>query len=206
MKSINTIRELLVIMRMWSCINEGSLPIFTRLNDNVDVIALLFRLLTKAAISVGADTDESLLDECCLLPNQVLIPQMDLTLKAIGIASPAMFGSALPLNCIFFQDVHNSSTLKYNIKTPVVDGAVSSNLRRKMDAVRHISLGPLACESSNIRNCSRCTAVSLLHSLFKTPMARSWDQRFARNCLCGGNWLSTASMKAVKNSAMSAQA
>lgn len=206
-------------MRIWGLINEskfearhgrvidllpaGSLPTFTRLSDNVDVIALLFRLLTKAAMSVGAEPDESLLDECCLLPNQVLIPQMDLTLKAVGVVSPALFTNTLPLNCTFF---HEPSFLKYNIKTHVIEGAVTNNLRRKMDAVRHISLGPLACESSNVRNCSRCTAVSLLHSLFKTQMTRSWDQRWVRNCLCGGNWLTATCVKTAKISNMSAVA
>jgi len=175
-------------MRIWGLVNESSLPVFTRLTENFDVIATLFRLLTKAVNSVGADPDESLLDECCLLPNQVLIPQMDLTQKAIGIASPALFTNSLPLNCVYFTE---PAFLKYSIKAHSVDGAVINTLRRKIDAVRHISLGPIDCESSNVRCCSRCTAVSLLHSIFKNAITRSWDQRWVRNCLCGGNWRAT---------------
>lgn len=178
-------RELLVIIRIWGLINESCLPIFTKLSDNIDVIALLFKLLSRTVTAVGLEPDETLLDECCLLSNQVIIPQMDLALKAVGVASPALFTNSLPLQ---FEYCSEPEFLKYNIKTYPIDGAVNCIMGRKMDVVRHISLGTGKTEGLPQRQCTRCSATSLLHPIFRSPATRAWDQRWIRNCPCGGNW------------------
>ncbi|KAK0073415.1 hypothetical protein PV326_013444, partial [Microctonus aethiopoides] len=46
-KALNTVRELLVIIRMWGLVRESCLPVFFRSADNLDVLALLYRLLSK---------------------------------------------------------------------------------------------------------------------------------------------------------------
>ncbi|RWS13475.1 mediator of RNA polymerase II transcription subunit 16-like protein [Dinothrombium tinctorium] len=189
-KSVNTLRELLVLIRIWGLLNEKCLPVFTKLtSDDADVIELLFKLLTKTVLSIGSEPDESLLDECCLLPNQVLIPQLDFTLKAIGVASPALFTNPHPLT---FEYYNEAPFLKYNVKSFTLNGAVMCNTGCKIDAVRHISLGNLCNESSNVRSCTRCVAVSLIQSIYKSPAhgitSRAWDQRWFKNCICGGNW------------------
>ncbi|EEC06960.1 conserved hypothetical protein [Ixodes scapularis] len=67
-KSLNMLRELLVIFRMWGFISESCLPAYTKMTD-----------------------------ECCLLPSQILIPSIDLGNHAEGVASPALFLNSLPL-------------------------------------------------------------------------------------------------------------
>lgn len=46
-KALNTVRELLVIIRIWGLLRPSCLPVFLRSADNLDVLALLFRLLSK---------------------------------------------------------------------------------------------------------------------------------------------------------------
>ncbi|XP_060827757.1 mediator of RNA polymerase II transcription subunit 16 isoform X3 [Bombus pascuorum] len=46
-KALNTLRELLVIIRIWGLLRPSCLPVFLRSADNLDVLALLFRLLSK---------------------------------------------------------------------------------------------------------------------------------------------------------------
>lgn len=189
------------MIRIWGLINEACLPVFTRLSGELDVISHLFKLLTKRVSSLSSgEVDESLLDDCCLLPNQVLISQLDLTLKARGFASPCLFSNLTPFtNCYYYDE---PSFLKYHIKTHIIDGAVVCNFNRRVDAVRHISLGPLNNESpfgsgdsryqrhNNIRYCTRCTALSLVPSnpLSRYPSTRAWEQRFYRSCVCSGTW------------------
>ncbi|CAG2118094.1 unnamed protein product [Medioppia subpectinata] len=181
-KALNTLRELLVIIRFWGLINSGCLPVFTKMENDLDVISLLFKLLSK---TVTERLDEKLLDECCLLPNQVLIPHLDLCLKAIGVASPALFTNALPLQFDYFSE---PSFLKFTAKTHSIDGAVNCYAGRRIDVVRYVGLGASNQESSNLRSCSRCNAVSLLKPIMRSPATRAWDQRWIKNCLCGGHW------------------
>lgn len=105
--SLGMLREMLVMIRIWGLLKPGCLPTFTAMSDNQDSMQLLFRLLTKlwlcckmlvltlvlllllAAHSLTVfscaaredgppqDPDESLIDECCLLPSQLLVPSMD---------------------------------------------------------------------------------------------------------------------------------
>lgn len=44
---MNTVRELLVIIRIWGLLRPLCLPVFLRSADNLDVLALLFCLLSK---------------------------------------------------------------------------------------------------------------------------------------------------------------
>jgi mediator of RNA polymerase II transcription subunit 16 len=186
-KAINTLRELLTIFRVWSLLNESCLPVFTRLNENVDVIATLYKLLTRCLASDVPD--EQLLDECVLLPNNVLIPQIQLALKPIGICSPALFAQPmalqLPLRLHFYRD---APQLRTQIKIPMLDGAVRNSQNARTDVVRHIRLGNGFSDAGNLRTCSRCDSVSLLQPPVKSSATRAWDQRWLRNCVCGGHW------------------
>lgn len=188
-KSLNMLRELLVIMRIWGLINENCLPLFTNLNGDLDVIAHLFKLLTVRVCAVASEPDESLLEECYRLTNQVLVNQPDLTLKARGVLNPNLsVPNSLPLSLNYMTE---SAALSTDIKTHVIEGAVMYNLHRRMDIVRHLSLGPLSLEPKYgppIRRCTRCHAVSLINSN-PNPPARAWDQRFSERCICSGTWV-----------------
>lgn len=46
-KAVNTLRQLLVIIRVWGLLRTTCLPMFVRSAENLDVLALLFKLLSK---------------------------------------------------------------------------------------------------------------------------------------------------------------
>ncbi|KAJ4943238.1 hypothetical protein JOQ06_005742 [Pogonophryne albipinna] len=80
--SLAMLREMLVMIRIWGLLKPGCLPTFTATSDNQDSMQLLFRLLTRLWLcsredGPPQDPDESLIDECCLLPSQLLVPGMD---------------------------------------------------------------------------------------------------------------------------------
>lgn len=165
--------------------NSSCLPTILKIQDNVDAIALIFKLLSKLVASSTDKFDESLVDDCCLLPNQVQIPQMDLCPKSIGIASPCLYSNSLPLE---FEYGTEPAFMKYNVKVHTIDGGVNSFGNRKMDVVRYVALGRIDETSSNIRSCTRCSSVSLRKTPIRSPAARAWEQQWSRKCFCGGSW------------------
>uniref|UniRef100_T1IRP9 Mediator of RNA polymerase II transcription subunit 16 n=1 Tax=Strigamia maritima TaxID=126957 RepID=T1IRP9_STRMM len=178
LKALNTLRELLVIITMWGFIKQSCLPTFTKTSDSLDVLALLFRLLSKA-LQCG-EPDDSLLDECCLLPSQVLIPALTLGVEAKGVTSPALFQNSLPLP---FEYCSEPPFMNYRMEVNVVEGAITTN--QFYDNVRHTYLG---CKPSQYKQCARCSCVSMLKNMPKSTATKAWDQRWARTCPCGGHW------------------
>nr|CAD7441536.1 unnamed protein product [Timema bartmani] len=59
-KAINTLRELLVIIRIWGLLRQSCLPVFVRSAENLDVFALLFKLLSRLVQT--PEPDENLLE------------------------------------------------------------------------------------------------------------------------------------------------
>lgn len=88
--ALNSIRELLVMIRVWGLLRSQCLPVFMRSAENLDVLATLFRLLTRLTLNPN-EPDDLLLDECCMLPSQVLIPQLQCFSSQYSIASPILF-------------------------------------------------------------------------------------------------------------------
>lgn len=181
---MNLLRELLVIIYLWKLVNAHCLPIFTKMQDNFDVIATIFKLLSKI-VSSPDKFDDCIVDDCCLLPNQVLIPQMDLCPKSIGIASPILYTNTGPLILTYGSE---PSFLKYNIKVNTIDGTINCFANIRTDVVRCITLGHLVETSSNIRCCTRCNSVSLIKLPMRTAAARAWEQQWIKKCFCGGFW------------------
>ncbi|GIY47012.1 mediator of RNA polymerase II transcription subunit 16 [Caerostris darwini] len=179
-KALNTLRELLVIIRIWSLLNESCLPMFTKMADNIDVLSLLYKLLTKTLLNHGSELDDTLLDECSLLPNQVLVPIIELGTQAFGVASPALFMNSLPLQ---FEYLCQPEFLKYNSKAHNIEGTIPQN--HKTDIVRHVSLGN---NPTNVRQCTRCYSSSMLKAGARSAATRAWDQRWLKCCPCGGQW------------------
>ncbi|CRL07209.1 CLUMA_CG020192, isoform A [Clunio marinus] len=176
--ALNSIRELLVMIRIWGLLKPQCLPVFSRSADNLDILATLFRLLTKLAPK-PTDPDDQLLDECCLLPNQVLIPQIQLNTPRISLSSPLLVNAPLPLH------------LEYNVECDLLDfipelhyveGCLMNN--NIMDSIRYIHLGK---SSANLRRCSRCGSYSSLKSVARTAAMKGWESRW-NTCKCGGLW------------------
>ena len=58
-KALNTLRELLVIIRIWGLLRKTCLPVFVRCSDSLDILAHIFKLLTRLVQS--PEPDESLI-------------------------------------------------------------------------------------------------------------------------------------------------
>lgn len=95
--ALSSIRELLVMIRIWGLLKPQCLPVFSRSAENFDILSTLFRLLTKLALN-PTEPDELLLDECCLLPSQVLIPQLQYNTPRTSLSSPVLPHISLPLH------------------------------------------------------------------------------------------------------------
>lgn len=54
---MNTVRELLVIIRIWGLLRPSCLPVFHRNTDTLDGLGLLFRLLSKL-VQPNGDTQQ----------------------------------------------------------------------------------------------------------------------------------------------------
>lgn len=63
--ALNSIRELLVMIRIWGLLNAHCLPVFHRSGENLDILATLFRLLSRLALN-PSEPDE-LLGKCYVL-------------------------------------------------------------------------------------------------------------------------------------------
>lgn len=58
-KALNTLRELLVIIRIWGLLRKTCLPVFVRCSDSLDILAHIFKLLTRLVQS--SEPDETLI-------------------------------------------------------------------------------------------------------------------------------------------------
>lgn len=59
-KALNTLREMLVLIRIWGLLRPACLPVFTKSDANLDVLALVFRLLSRLVQNV-AEPDDNLI-------------------------------------------------------------------------------------------------------------------------------------------------
>lgn len=190
------------MMRIWGLVRVQCLPVFNRSAESLDVLATLFRLLTRLTLNPN-DPDEHLLDECYLLPSQVLIPQLQNVTSQYSLASPILFyltNNHFPmrvrLKTINFASIYNSCgcsfQFDYNIEpqnlkfTPDIV-SVESGLSGEQisDSIRHIQLGK---RPGTLRRCTRCGAYTSLNSVARSAAMRAWEQRWASGCRCGGLW------------------
>jgi mediator of RNA polymerase II transcription subunit 16 len=103
-KALNMLREMLVLIRIWGLLRPACLPVFIKSDGSLDVLALLFRLLSRLVQNVS-EPDESLIDECCLLPSQVQIQLLPQSNNRTVLASPQLIQQILPLQVCKFVDV-----------------------------------------------------------------------------------------------------
>ena len=176
--ALNSIRELLVMIRIWGLLRPQCLPVFSRSADNLDILATLFRHLTKLSPK-PTEPDDQLLDECCLLPNQVLIPQINLNTPRTSLSSPLLVNLPLPLLLEYNVEC---DLLEFTPELHYVEGCLMNN--SIIDSIRYIQLGK---SSANLRRCSRCGSYSSLKSVARTAAMKGWEQRW-NTCKCGGFW------------------
>ena len=83
--TLATIRELLVVARIWGLISNECLPTFSSTVSGYDVLPHLFRLVTRIWImareSSTHEFDDSIVDECYSLSAQVRVSSLSLYLR-----------------------------------------------------------------------------------------------------------------------------
>ncbi|XP_074650663.1 mediator of RNA polymerase II transcription subunit 16-like [Tubulanus polymorphus] len=178
-----TLRELLIIIRMWGLVNSSCLPVFST-SSSVDCLSTMFKLLTKVWVSAkegNSDFDDALVDECCLLHSQISVPNLEQImiqdgkhLNTISAQQPVKF---------VYGDLPDHMTKPVSASL-VLDG--QSPAVGKRDSIRQIGLGVSPPE--RLKQCSRCGNISLIRAQVKSPDLKAWDQRWARFCMCGGQW------------------
>ncbi|XP_043279693.1 mediator of RNA polymerase II transcription subunit 16 [Venturia canescens] len=183
-KALNTIRELLVIIRIWGLLRPSCLPVFLRSADNLDVLARLFRLLSKL-VQPNGDTqqpqiDDSLIDDCCLLPNEIMIPQFHQGNSITGLSTPVIFYQSLPLQLEYGVEPEQ---LLFLPELNPIEGCMHSG--QIVDNIRHLYLGKLPLV---VKQCTRCGGKAQVPNMTRTAAIRAWDQRWTRACRCGGTW------------------
>ncbi|KAG5673641.1 hypothetical protein PVAND_003670 [Polypedilum vanderplanki] len=182
--ALNTIRELLVMIRIWGLLRPSCLPVFSRSADNLDILATLFKLLTKLAPRPD-QPDEQLIDECCLLPSQVLINQVQLNTPKTSLSSPLLNSLQFPLQLIHFIEYEN---LEFTPDFHYVEGCLMNH--GLIDSIRYLHLNKSGCNGS-IRRCVRCGAFSILKSSMKLSTAmKAWENRWDNCNFCSGKWKS----------------
>jgi len=80
---LNTLREMLLVIRLWSRITPSVRPTFTQTTEDYDLVHRLFYLVTKYKEN---PSDESIHEECLLLPTKVLLPRVHTVIPPRGIA------------------------------------------------------------------------------------------------------------------------
>lgn len=171
--AVSSVRELLVMIRIWGLLNPHCLPIYTKSVDNFDVLPVMFRLLTRLMQNTS-EPDDSLLDECSVLSTQVLVPTRHINTPTTLLNSNATsklfpFVFQTSVESLNLQDVHYEEVLfSHTIKDDV------SNLH-------------LGTHVRSLRICSRCGFINNINKMTKTAALKTWYQRW-KYCHCGGFW------------------
>ncbi|EHH29404.1 hypothetical protein EGK_09823 [Macaca mulatta] len=178
--SLGMLRELMVVIRIWGLLKPSCLPVYTATSDTQDSMSLLFRLLTKLWICCrdegpASEPDEALVDECCLLPSQLLIPSLDWLPASDGLVSRLQ--PKQPLRLQFGR----APTLPGSAATLQLDGLARAPGQPKIDHLRRLHLG--ACPTEECKACTRCGCVTMLKSPNRTTAVKQWEQRWIKNCL-----------------------
>ncbi|XP_030766821.1 mediator of RNA polymerase II transcription subunit 16 [Sitophilus oryzae] len=171
-KALNMLRELLVLIRIWGLLRPACLPVFIRSDANLDVLALLFRLLSRLVLNVN-EPDDALVDECCLLPSQVQVQPMLPINNRVVLASPQLVQVTLPIQ------------LEFNNDPEVLVNSADLSSSQTVDSIRHLYLGKTP---RVVKQCVRCGGSAGTTPVTRTAAIRAWDQRWIRSCQCGGQW------------------
>lgn len=178
-----TLRELLVLTRLWGIISSHCLPHFTTITASFDSLAHLFKLLTRLWLSCkeSGELEEGLIDDCGLLSNEILLPPLDQGLFGSMNYCSSVLVQSHP-QTYFFNETPSHATEE---SLPVLPSTHVLSQQKK-DIVRQIYLGvnPIG----EIRICCRCGCSSMLKGISKLPAIRAWDLRWTKNCICGGLW------------------
>lgn len=181
LKALNVLRELLAIIRIWGLLNQSCLPIFSKTAENLDVLVLIFKLLSRYVQC--SEPDEQLLDECSDLPYLVSVSEILRPKPVIAIATPILFQRNQPIQLEFGVE---PEFLKFVPEVKKIQEEVSS-CNKYADHIRHLFLGT---KPVTVKQCCRCGGRALVQvQVIRVAALRAWDSRWAQTCLCGGRWM-----------------
>lgn len=86
-------------------------------------------------------------DDCCLLPNQIMIPSLHETNSIIALASPVLFYQNLPMQ---FEYGIEPEQLLFASDIDYVEGCMYSG--QIVDKIRHVYLGK---QPAIVKQCTR---------------------------------------------------
>uniref|UniRef100_T1GWC6 Mediator of RNA polymerase II transcription subunit 16 n=1 Tax=Megaselia scalaris TaxID=36166 RepID=T1GWC6_MEGSC len=167
--ALNSIRELLVL----GTSRQKLSSVFTKSAENIDILVTLFRLLTKLSFN-PSEPDEVLVDDCCSLPTQVVIPPS----VTNSINSPSL---TLHLHPQQFQYNIEPDFLRYSRQNILED----NNNDVFMDGISHYVMGK---NPQSMKHCLRCGTSTYIKNLAKTVAMNAWEHRWSSGCICGGQW------------------
>lgn len=185
-----TLREMVVVAREWGQVNPSCLPQFTITSQNQDTLADLYKLLTRAWLALkdinsGREFDDNLIDECCLLQSQVLIPCVDQGLFGNITYGNSIFTLPHPISCTF-GETPTSIKGSGQPQTWLPEGFHVS--QQQKDIVHNLSLGTEPVQP--FKQCSRCACLTIISGSTQFGELKSWDMRWMKSCMCGGQWKS----------------
>lgn len=182
---LSLLRETLVLIRIWGLINPTCLPHFTSTSSNFDCLAQLFKLLTKVWLvrreSNSGEFEEGIIDECCLLKSQVIVPPLHQGVLGRLDYHSSILAQQHPVSYTFGEVPSHCARPS---TVPLPDGQPMCS--QKVDMVRQVTLG--VSPPGDMRQCSRCGAYSVQKPPGKNSALKAWELRWSKACLCGGHW------------------
>jgi len=172
------LRQLLAVSKLWGLGREATRSI--QQEKDTDLTSKLFSLVSKLA---RKQDDESLIDECLMLPHKVMIPPLDTLHSPRGV-----LGCLYSLNSPLRFSLGVEPQLPINTPPPFLEGLTyteGNNVTFKYDCLQKVFLGEFP---SSVKACTRCTAVTQPSSSPKSGFSRLWEKRWIRSCHCGGPW------------------
>lgn len=197
---LNMLREMLLLIRLWGRANPSAKPIYTKTVESYDVIERLFFLITKYKEN---QQDESIHEECILLPSRVMIPPVNTVIPARGLSLATVALGISKMDYEFGEEPENESLslLMNNEKGGYASSGFGSHPGgysdwMGMEGVTQSDYMPIDCirqmfiggSHSAVKRCTRCHGTTY-HSSGKGKSNNStWESRWSRRCPCGGPW------------------
>jgi len=173
---LNLIRDILLLTRLWGVPKAGFITREKDLDLNAKLYSMICRLKENAE-------DESLLDECLILPSLVIVPYLDVMVSPLGVLAGLKAGANTPL-CFHFGVEPNFCQTPQPAFLEDLHYADDVSCKNIYDSVRKTALGknPIA-----LKKCNRCRSFTQV-SKTTGSILKCWEKRWLRNCSCGGSW------------------
>lgn len=193
---LGMLREMLILIRVWSQNTPGILPSITPSADKNESLALLFKIFTKIWLlsrQASSDEQDSVVEDrlaaeaAPLIPNSPFLQNMQIPNLSRGVSGKAVSGQIKPALYQFgTQPVWCTSNQISHPFASAVFPIAADGGSHTMDVVRRIFLDK--SPETKLKQCTRCNCVALVDGISDHAAAKAWEQRWVRACVCGGSW------------------